>query len=159
MSLISLFQGIFSVTNPHADIFLVARVEKVLQNGITHCSEPYIKTSDINKVRCLCVSTHLKKYTWQKQQQDFCLLCFLLILYFVFLFDYLCRLLRKCSKLPNRHASAWASTGCHLPGLPSKIKFIQWVSLLPSNKSVGINLCIGSIRMHSRYHPWRCLGF
>nr|XP_020471945.1 dedicator of cytokinesis protein 11-like isoform X3 [Monopterus albus]XP_020471947.1 dedicator of cytokinesis protein 11-like isoform X3 [Monopterus albus] len=42
-------QAIFSVTNPHADIFLVARVEKVLQNGITHCAEPYIKTSDINK--------------------------------------------------------------------------------------------------------------
>uniref|UniRef100_A0A4W5KUV8 Dedicator of cytokinesis 11 n=1 Tax=Hucho hucho TaxID=62062 RepID=A0A4W5KUV8_9TELE len=41
--------GIFSVTNPHADIFLVARVEKVLQNGITHCAEPYIKTSDIIK--------------------------------------------------------------------------------------------------------------
>ncbi|CDQ74389.1 unnamed protein product [Oncorhynchus mykiss] len=35
-------QGIFSVTNPHADIFLVARMEKVLQNGITHCAEPYI---------------------------------------------------------------------------------------------------------------------
>lgn len=47
----SLLKGIFSVTNPHADIFLVARVEKVLQNGITHCAEPYIKTSDMNKVR------------------------------------------------------------------------------------------------------------
>lgn len=43
------------MTNPHADIFLVARVEKVLQNGITHCAEPYIKTSDTNKVRGLCV--------------------------------------------------------------------------------------------------------
>uniref|UniRef100_A0A7N6A5I7 Dedicator of cytokinesis 11 n=1 Tax=Anabas testudineus TaxID=64144 RepID=A0A7N6A5I7_ANATE len=42
-------QGVFSVTNPHADIFLVVRVEKVLQNGITHCAEPYIKSSDINK--------------------------------------------------------------------------------------------------------------
>ncbi|XP_026793122.3 dedicator of cytokinesis protein 11 isoform X1 [Pangasianodon hypophthalmus] len=42
-------QGIFSVTNPHADVFLVARVEKVLQNGITHCAEPYIKTSDMCK--------------------------------------------------------------------------------------------------------------
>uniref|UniRef100_A0A8C5B1F1 Dedicator of cytokinesis 11 n=1 Tax=Gadus morhua TaxID=8049 RepID=A0A8C5B1F1_GADMO len=42
-------QGIFSVTNPHADIFLVARVEKVLQNGITHCAEPYLKTSDAAK--------------------------------------------------------------------------------------------------------------
>uniref|UniRef100_A0A8C1W7H2 Dedicator of cytokinesis 11 n=1 Tax=Cyprinus carpio TaxID=7962 RepID=A0A8C1W7H2_CYPCA len=41
--------GIFSVTNPHTDIFLLARVEKVLQNGITHCTEPYIKTSDISK--------------------------------------------------------------------------------------------------------------
>uniref|UniRef100_A0A9J7XK72 Dedicator of cytokinesis 11 n=1 Tax=Cyprinus carpio carpio TaxID=630221 RepID=A0A9J7XK72_CYPCA len=45
-------QGIFSVTNPNTDIFLLARVEKVLQNGITHCTEPYIKTSDISKV-CL----------------------------------------------------------------------------------------------------------
>uniref|UniRef100_A0A671XVV7 Dedicator of cytokinesis 11 n=1 Tax=Sparus aurata TaxID=8175 RepID=A0A671XVV7_SPAAU len=45
----TLIHGIFSVTNPHADIFLVARVEKVLQNGITHCAEPYIKSSDINK--------------------------------------------------------------------------------------------------------------
>uniref|UniRef100_A0A4W4EYC8 Dedicator of cytokinesis 11 n=1 Tax=Electrophorus electricus TaxID=8005 RepID=A0A4W4EYC8_ELEEL len=43
-------RGIFSVTNPHPDIFLVARVEKVLQNGITHCAEPYIKTSDMSKV-------------------------------------------------------------------------------------------------------------
>ncbi|KAL4631188.1 dedicator of cytokinesis protein 11 [Arapaima gigas] len=42
-------QGIFSVTDPHADIFLVARIEKVLQNGITHCAEPYVKTSDISK--------------------------------------------------------------------------------------------------------------
>uniref|UniRef100_A0A8C1F763 Dedicator of cytokinesis 11 n=1 Tax=Cyprinus carpio carpio TaxID=630221 RepID=A0A8C1F763_CYPCA len=42
-------QGIFSITNPHTDIFLLARVEKVLQNGITHCTEPYIKTSDISK--------------------------------------------------------------------------------------------------------------
>jgi len=42
---------VFSVTCPHPDIFLVARVEKVLQNGITHCAEPYLKTSDGAKVR------------------------------------------------------------------------------------------------------------
>uniref|UniRef100_A0AAR2JM25 Dedicator of cytokinesis 11 n=1 Tax=Pygocentrus nattereri TaxID=42514 RepID=A0AAR2JM25_PYGNA len=42
-------QGIFSVTVPNTDIFLVAQVEKVLQNGITHCAEPYIKTSDMSK--------------------------------------------------------------------------------------------------------------
>uniref|UniRef100_A0AAR2L4E0 Dedicator of cytokinesis 11 n=1 Tax=Pygocentrus nattereri TaxID=42514 RepID=A0AAR2L4E0_PYGNA len=43
-------KGIFSVTVPNTDIFLVAQVEKVLQNGITHCAEPYIKTSDMSKV-------------------------------------------------------------------------------------------------------------
>lgn len=59
------------MTNPHADIFLVARVEKVLQNGITHCAEPYIKTSDVNKVRrrtCFELVRH------SSHQQD-CLKC------------------------------------------------------------------------------------
>uniref|UniRef100_A0A8C0XQH9 Dedicator of cytokinesis protein 9 n=1 Tax=Castor canadensis TaxID=51338 RepID=A0A8C0XQH9_CASCN len=43
-------QGIFSVTCPHPDIFLVARIEKVLQGSITHCAEPYMKSSDSSKV-------------------------------------------------------------------------------------------------------------
>ncbi|CAL8322032.1 unnamed protein product [Merluccius merluccius] len=43
-------QGVFSVTCPHPDIFLVARVEKILQGGITHCAEPYMKSSDSTKV-------------------------------------------------------------------------------------------------------------
>ncbi|XP_064167013.1 dedicator of cytokinesis protein 9-like isoform X5 [Anguilla rostrata] len=42
-------QGVFSVTCPHPDIFLVARIEKVLQGGITHCAEPYMKSSDSSK--------------------------------------------------------------------------------------------------------------
>eukprot|EP00062_Callorhinchus_milii_P000959 gi/632935574/ref/XP_007890551.1/ PREDICTED: dedicator of cytokinesis protein 11 [Callorhinchus milii] len=42
-------QGIFSVTASHPDIFLVARIEKVLQGGIAQCAEPYIKCSDANK--------------------------------------------------------------------------------------------------------------
>ncbi|XP_069614094.1 dedicator of cytokinesis protein 9 isoform X5 [Ranitomeya imitator] len=43
-------QGIFSITCPHPDIFLVARIEKVLQGSITHCAEPYMKSSDSAKV-------------------------------------------------------------------------------------------------------------
>ncbi|XP_010771881.1 dedicator of cytokinesis protein 9-like [Notothenia coriiceps] len=43
-------QGVFSVTCPHPDIFLVARIEKVLQGGINHCAEPYTKSSDSTKV-------------------------------------------------------------------------------------------------------------
>ncbi|KAJ8350269.1 hypothetical protein SKAU_G00253990 [Synaphobranchus kaupii] len=42
-------QGVFSVTCPHPDIFLVARIEKILQGSITHCAEPYMKSSDSNK--------------------------------------------------------------------------------------------------------------
>ncbi|XP_069749821.1 dedicator of cytokinesis protein 11 isoform X2 [Narcine bancroftii] len=42
-------EGIFSVTAPHPDIYLVARVEKVLQGGIAQCAEPYIKNSDPSK--------------------------------------------------------------------------------------------------------------
>uniref|UniRef100_A0A672SK38 Dedicator of cytokinesis protein 11-like n=1 Tax=Sinocyclocheilus grahami TaxID=75366 RepID=A0A672SK38_SINGR len=54
-------QGSFSVTNPHTDIFLLARVEKVLQNGITHCAEPYIKTADISKVWCSITNACFKR--------------------------------------------------------------------------------------------------
>uniref|UniRef100_A0A8D3C413 Dedicator of cytokinesis 9 n=1 Tax=Scophthalmus maximus TaxID=52904 RepID=A0A8D3C413_SCOMX len=45
--------GVFSVMCPHPDIFLVARIEKVLQGGINHCAEPYMKSSDSTKTNVL----------------------------------------------------------------------------------------------------------
>lgn len=42
-----LFQAIFSIqTQNKEDIFLFAKVEKVLQGGISNCTEPYIKLND-----------------------------------------------------------------------------------------------------------------
>uniref|UniRef100_A0A8C6Q8W6 Dedicator of cytokinesis 11 n=1 Tax=Nothobranchius furzeri TaxID=105023 RepID=A0A8C6Q8W6_NOTFU len=70
-------QGIFSVTNPHADIFLVARVEKVLQNGITHCAEPYMKTPDTKagqkvlkaaKQTCQRLGRYRMPFAWAAKQ-------------------------------------------------------------------------------------------
>lgn len=43
-------QVLFSVTFPHPDIYLVARIEKVLQSGISACAEPYIRMGDNTKV-------------------------------------------------------------------------------------------------------------
>ena len=48
--LLSASQGVFSVTFRHSEIYLVARVEKILQAGITACAEPYMKTGDNTKV-------------------------------------------------------------------------------------------------------------
>ncbi|XP_031567360.1 dedicator of cytokinesis protein 11-like isoform X3 [Actinia tenebrosa] len=41
--------AIFSVTCPHAEVYLVVRIEKVLQGSIGSCVEPYIKSGDIKK--------------------------------------------------------------------------------------------------------------
>ncbi|XP_015271740.1 PREDICTED: dedicator of cytokinesis protein 11 [Gekko japonicus] len=67
-------QGVFSVTNPHPEIFLIARVEKVLQGSIAHCVEPYIKTSDpvktaqkvhkIAKLACSRLGQYRMPFVW-----------------------------------------------------------------------------------------------
>ena len=47
-------QAVFNVSRPHPDIFLVVRVEKVLQGALSKCLEPYLKGDAVklgNKVR------------------------------------------------------------------------------------------------------------
>lgn len=43
-------QGVFSVTFPHQDVYLVAKIDKVLQGGISACVDPYVKDYDNPKV-------------------------------------------------------------------------------------------------------------
>ncbi|XP_055917510.1 dedicator of cytokinesis protein 9 isoform X2 [Eupeodes corollae] len=38
-------QGILSVTTPHPDVFLVVKIEKILQGGINQSTEPYLKAA------------------------------------------------------------------------------------------------------------------
>lgn len=44
------FQAVFSVTIPSSEIYLVAKVEKILQGGISACVEPYMKAGENPKV-------------------------------------------------------------------------------------------------------------
>jgi dedicator of cytokinesis protein 9/10/11 len=43
----SCFQAIFSVSQPDPDIFLVVRIEKVLQGSISAALEQYLRTTDV----------------------------------------------------------------------------------------------------------------
>ncbi|XP_071951747.1 dedicator of cytokinesis protein 9-like isoform X5 [Antedon mediterranea] len=42
-------KGLFSVMQPHSEVYLVVKIDKVLQSSIAACAEPYIKTGDIAK--------------------------------------------------------------------------------------------------------------
>ncbi|XP_059484145.1 dedicator of cytokinesis protein 9 isoform X2 [Neocloeon triangulifer] len=46
----NLHQAILSVTNPHPDVYLVLRVEKVLQGAINQSTEPYIRPGRDSKI-------------------------------------------------------------------------------------------------------------
>ncbi|XP_063232760.1 dedicator of cytokinesis protein 9 isoform X1 [Bacillus rossius redtenbacheri] len=38
-------QAVFSLSNPHPDVFLVVRIDKVLQGGICQTSDPYVRST------------------------------------------------------------------------------------------------------------------
>ncbi|XP_066143426.1 dedicator of cytokinesis protein 9 isoform X2 [Euwallacea fornicatus] len=47
-------QGLLSITNPHPDIFLFVRIEKVLQGGISQSSDSYVKANRDPRVGIKC---------------------------------------------------------------------------------------------------------
>lgn len=44
-----IFQAVFSITNLHPEVYLVIRIEKVLQGSIGSCVEHYLKSGDTKK--------------------------------------------------------------------------------------------------------------
>lgn len=40
-----MFQAILSINNPHPDIFIVVRIDKILQGTINQVTEPYVKAA------------------------------------------------------------------------------------------------------------------
>ena len=49
LNLRAIFQAVFSITNLHPEVYLVIRIEKVLQGSIGSCVEPYLKSGDTKK--------------------------------------------------------------------------------------------------------------
>ena len=54
-------QAIFNVTVPHPDIFVVVRIEKILQGSINPSTEPYLKAGKDPKLGCKTLKT-IKQY-------------------------------------------------------------------------------------------------
>ena len=78
--------AVFSITYPSTDVFLVIKLEKVLQQGdITECAEPYLKDAENPKVSlvtdCFFQPGKLHK---QDTLSDFCVcvfVCFIDLLF------------------------------------------------------------------------------
>ena len=54
--------AIFNVTAPHPDIFLIVRIEKILQGNINPSTEPYLKAAKDPKLGCKALKT-IKQYS------------------------------------------------------------------------------------------------
>lgn len=55
-------QAILNITAPHPDIFLVVKIEKILQGGINNTTEPYIKAGKDPKMG-LKLNKNVKQYS------------------------------------------------------------------------------------------------
>lgn len=55
-------QAILNVTAPHPDIFVVVRIEKILQGGLNPSTEPYLKAGKDPKLGCKTLKT-IKQYS------------------------------------------------------------------------------------------------
>ncbi len=79
-----LFQAVFSVTKPSPEIYLVVRIEKVLQGSISQGTEPYIRTPDIKigtkinrqmKTYCSRLGHYNMPFAWAARYQTKYLSC------------------------------------------------------------------------------------